>query len=271
MTSLRESQENWEGFARSDPLWAICTDPAKRDSNWTLEKFFATGRREIHTVLTYVQSLGLSPDKHSSALDFGCGVGRLTAALSGHFDECWGVDISPTMIQLAAKFHESNPRCRFLLNDTSDLRQFKDGYFGFIYSSIVLQHIQEKHVQSYLSEFIRVLKAGGILVFQIPDRDCTRWLQKIRNRVGLRRRVSRLLGRKTSDAFRMAMHCIPESKIRQFLSSQNLHIVDVRLTNSTDGNFNGNLQFLDHEPQHGFVSKQYCVIKSDKGKDADRL
>jgi len=267
MTSLRQLQKNWEGFARTDPLWAICTDSARHGSKWIPEEFFATGRQEIHAVLSHLESLGLTLDKHAPALDFGCGVGRLTAALSVHFDECCGVDISPTMIQMAATFHESNPRCRFLVNETSDLRQFNDGHFGFIYSSIVLQHIHENHVHSYLSEFIRVLKVGGILVFQIPDRDRTHWLQKIRNRVGLRRKITRLLGRKSIHAFRMAMHCIPESKIRQFLSGQNVRIVDVRLTNSTDGNFNGNLQFLDEEPQHGFVSKQYCVVKH--GKEAD--
>src|ERR1700691_1964495 len=111
MTSLKEIQVNFEGFAQADPLWAICTDSQKRGRRWNREQFFATGELEISRVMQYVQALVLSPRKADSALDFGCGVGRLTGALSQYFDSCCGVDISPTMIQLAKDFHGHNPRC----------------------------------------------------------------------------------------------------------------------------------------------------------------
>src|SRR5277367_1619259 len=140
MTSLSEIQENWEGFAQADPLWAILVDSQKRGGRWSKDEFFATGDREIKTVIEYVRTLGLSPFKTDASLDFGCGVGRLTRALSQYFDECWGVDISRTMIQLAKDFHGGNSHCNFWLNEVDDLRRFADGYFGFIYTSIVLQH-----------------------------------------------------------------------------------------------------------------------------------
>src|SRR5215471_4196541 len=121
MNSLRKLQKDWEGLAKADPFSAICTDPARSNGKWIREEFFQTGPEEIHTVLKYVHSLGLSVDHKAPALDFGCGVGRLTAALAHHFDECWGIDISPTMIQLATQFHKDNPHCKFLLNETDDL------------------------------------------------------------------------------------------------------------------------------------------------------
>ena len=40
---------------------------------------------------------------------------------------------------------------------------------GFIYSSIVLQHLRPKLVISYLQEFARLLSAGGVMVFQMPS------------------------------------------------------------------------------------------------------
>lgn len=43
MSSLSKLQENWEGFAQADPLWAICVDSLKRGNRWTQEEFFATG------------------------------------------------------------------------------------------------------------------------------------------------------------------------------------------------------------------------------------
>lgn len=262
MSSLSKLQENWEGFAQVDPLWAICVDSLKRGNKWTMEEFFATGKTEIGKVMAHLRSLGLSPDTQSAALDFGCGAGRLTRALTQYFPECWGVDISPTMVRLAQEFNQDRTGCHFCMNETDNLRIFSDERFGFIYTSIVLQHIQRKYVERYLAELIRVLKAGGIFVFQVPEREKTPWVAKLRNKVGFRRRINRLRGRKNLDAFHMAMHCVSEGEIRGLLAGQPVRIVDVRLTNSSTGSFNGNLQFLDREPEQGFVSKQYCLVKT---------
>lgn len=263
MSSLSKLKENWEGYAQVDPLWAICTDSVRRGNKWTREEFLATGVTEIGRVMAHVRSLGLDPDPASSALDFGCGVGRLTRALNDYFPECWGVDISPTMIRLAGEINRDRGGCHFQLNQSDDLRMFPDRHFGFVYSSIVLQHIAPSYVERYLAELIRVVKAGGIFVFQVPERQKASWVYKLRNKVGFRRKVARLRGRKDLDAFHMEMHCIPEKHLRAFLSSRPVRLVDVRLTNSSDGSFNGNLQFLEREPESGFVSKQYCLVKNE--------
>jgi len=92
-------------------------------------------------VLECVRTLDLRLDQKSPALDFGCGVGRLTRAMAAYFPECCGVDISPTMVRLAQEFNQDVPQCRFMVNEKDQLEEFRDGYFGFIYTSIVLQHI----------------------------------------------------------------------------------------------------------------------------------
>ena len=267
--NLGKLQQTWEILAQLDPLGSICTDPQKDGRKWKTEEFFQTGKREVQTVLSYLQSLGLAPDWKSPALDFGCGVGRLTSALSEHFEECWGVDIAPTMIELAEKFHQGNRHCKFLLNQSDHLPGVPDNTFAFIYSSIALQHMKEEYIRRYLLELTRVLKRGGILVFQVADRNSL--MRRIRNAVGARRRINQLLGRKISPLLLMEMYCFSEEKIRVLFSSQNLRIVDVKLTNSTASDFNGNLQFLEQPPAHGLVSKQYCVVKNSKDGDANRL
>jgi len=262
MTSLDKLQENWEGFAQVDPLWAICADSKRLGNKWTKEEFFATGETEIARVLQYVESLGLKLERTASALDFGCGVGRLTRVLARHFHQCLGVDISPTMIRMAQEFNQDCPGCHFRLNERDDLSLFPDGAFGFIYSSIVLQHIQRRLVARYLLELTRVLKAGGVFVFQVPELQKTPLLRKARTKLALRRRFNRLLGRRNVQSFHMAMHCFPEKDIRELLSSQPVRIMEVKLTNSTAGDFDGDLRFLDQEPAQGFVSKQYCLVKT---------
>jgi SAM-dependent methyltransferase len=260
MKSLQQLQRTWEGLAQADPLWAICTDPAKQNKQWSREEFFTTGKNEVGVVLKCVAGLGASIDEKTPALDFGCGVGRLTRALAEHFAECWGVDISPTMIALAQEFNRDLPQCRFLVNDRDTLEELPDNYFGFIYSSIVLQHMAERHIRKYIAELLRVLRPCGVLVFQLPDSLRGSALSRIRARMALRARLKSVFGKHRPQG--MEMHCIRESAMRKLIEASGARVADVRLTNSSEPSFNGNLQYLKQEPQSGFVSKQYCVVKA---------
>ncbi|MCU1219443.1 MAG: hypothetical protein JWN42_640, partial [Candidatus Angelobacter sp.] len=49
--------------------------------------------------------------------------------------------------------------------------------------------------------------------------------------------------------------------IRNVIIQNGARVVDVQLTNSCDPSFSGDLRYLAREPQEGFVSKQYCVVK----------
>jgi trans-aconitate methyltransferase len=260
MKSLQELQRNWEGLAQTDPLWAICSDPDRRNQKWKREEFFATGRREVKVVLNCVAEAQVSIDWKSPALDFGCGVGRLTQALAAHFPECWGLDISPTMISMAKDFSQGLPQCRFLVNESDRLEGLQDNYFGFVYSSIVLQHIARKYTRRYITELVRVLKPGGTLVFQLPDALRASMVRKLRVRLALRSRAQSFFGKKP---YGMEMHCIQEADIRKLVQRSGARVVNVRLTNSAEPSFCGDLQYLKQEPQSGYVSKQYCVVKTN--------
>lgn len=165
---LKELQRNWNAFGETDPLGAILTEPDKVGGNWEKGEFFGRGIDEIDQVMDYVWSLGLTP-RRGRALDFGCGVGRLTQALCRYFDRCHGVDIAPSMIQLAHAYNRFGPRCRYHLNAVDDLSLFPDGHFDFIYSNIVLQHMRTEYSRNYIKEFIRILASGGLAIFQLPS------------------------------------------------------------------------------------------------------
>jgi hypothetical protein len=79
---LRDSQALWDRHAAADPLWAILSDPAKKDRAWNLGRFFETGVAEVGGLLYELTTHGVDPARES-ALDFGCGVGRLAQALVG--------------------------------------------------------------------------------------------------------------------------------------------------------------------------------------------
>jgi SAM-dependent methyltransferase len=165
---LSRARRHWEALGKTDPLWAILSEDAVRDNRWEIDEFFATGESEIAELMSYVATLDVELDRRS-ALDFGCGVGRLTRALAERFGEVWGIDIAPSMIELARRYDRHPDRCHFAVNMRSDLQMFGNDRFGFVYSSIVLQHIEPRYQERYLSEFIRVLAPGGLLVFQLPS------------------------------------------------------------------------------------------------------
>jgi len=166
--NLRNLQRHWDAFGHQDPLWAILTDPARKGGKWDLEEFFQLGELEVAEVLQQAANQGIAIHR-GRALDFGCGVGRLTQALGRRFEESWDVDIAPSMIRLARLHNRHAERCRYELNPAPDLRLFADHTFDFIYSSLTLQHMRPRYAKRYLKEFLRVLSPGGCLVFRLPS------------------------------------------------------------------------------------------------------
>lgn len=158
-------KNNWDELGRNDPLWVVLTDESKRGGKWEVNEFFETGRREIESVFRQLESLGIAA-RGGKALDFGCGVGRLSQALSNRFEEVHGVDISPSMISSAKDYAQSNGRCHFHVNTSDRLDLFGDNTFNFVYSNIALQHIEPQYAKNYIREFVRVLSPGGCAVFQ---------------------------------------------------------------------------------------------------------
>ena len=164
---LDELARNWDEFGKQDPLWAIRTEPDKRGGKWDIAEFFGSGEVHVRELVARLTELGLPT--HGVVLDFGCGVGRLTQAFADHFDEAWGIDIAPSMIEGAEAFNHHGSRVHYVVNDTSDLRRFDDETFDLVFSVIVLQHIRPDISLGYVREFFRICKPGGAVVFQLPS------------------------------------------------------------------------------------------------------
>ena len=167
--SLGELQQDWTRLGAEDPLWAVYVAPGTRGGKWDVEAFFALGRREVDTAIGALESLGLAPERRR-ALDFGCGVGRLSQALAAHLDEVIGVDLAPSMLAKARELDRSAGRVRFVLNQEPDLALVPTGTVDIVYSSLVLQHLPPDLARTYLREFVRVLTPGGVAIFQVASR-----------------------------------------------------------------------------------------------------
>jgi SAM-dependent methyltransferase len=220
----RAARRAWDDWARVDPLWAILTEPSADQSE---AAFFASGRDAVEMILTEAQRLG-HPAQHKVALDFGCGVGRLTQALASHFETTYGVDIAPRMIERAEQLARDRgiAGCHFLVQDAEDLGRFESGSIDVVCSLLVLQHLPARDsIITYVREFVRVLAPTGIAVFQLPTHiPAANGTSTVRGRLGLRRRLTgllRVVGASPRFLYRrlgwkpaMPMSAVPESEVR---------------------------------------------------------
>jgi ubiquinone/menaquinone biosynthesis C-methylase UbiE len=216
--------------------------------------------QEIEALMNAIQARGYSLASQD-ALDFGCGIGRLTQALARHFKFCYGVDISGEMIELAKRYNQLGDRCRYLVNPSDRLPDFEDNSFDFIYTNIVLQHMEKKYTESYLKEFIRILRPKGLAVFQLPSSrspDDRSFMKRLARLARLRDQIQHALRRfgvGTETLYRlrltdipavMEMHCFERSELEAYIKSVGGIILDVE-------------RFDTAGP--GYISYRYYVTK----------
>lgn len=167
-SELAKLSRDWTKLGQDDPLWAVCVDACLRGGRWDVAEFMASGEAEVAAALDRVEKLGICRMR-GAALDFGCGVGRLTAALSGYFDSVTGVDISASMLDKARDLLAGQSGCTLMHNARPDLQVFPDASFDLVYSSLVLQHMPRALAFAYLAEFVRVVRPGGAVAILVPE------------------------------------------------------------------------------------------------------
>lgn len=231
---LRALRRHWNEFGRSDPLWAILTVPDKKGRRWSVDEFLQTGRDEIAALIAYLDGRGLAA-RRRLALDFGCGAGRLTYALAGYFDRVIGVDIAPSMIEAARALHGEaslagarSERVEFHVNSTSRLESVESGSIDLVYTRLVLQHIAPRYIREYLAEFVRALRPGGVLVFQLPAEDAVpiagHGLKALLPRWAI---LAVRTVRRLREFPRMEIHGLRRAEVERLLADLGAPVVDV--------------------------------------------
>jgi len=218
-------RNTFEKLGNEDPLYGVLTLKRYRHNRGDPEEFFATGVRQIDGVIAHLASMDRAVG--GRALDFGCGVGRLTQALAVHFDAVVGVDISSTMLEKAREFNRHGDRVLYEHNVREDLGLFPDASFDLVYSDITLQHVPPASSRRYIREFFRVLRPGGLAVFQVPGGPAihpgtVREMLYLFRRRPMRRLWKRLRGRPAYE-----MHYVAREQVEQIIQSSGGSLLDV--------------------------------------------
>lgn len=252
---IEELGRHWDGLGKEDPLWAILTAPDKAGGRWNIEEFFATGRQQVAAIFQQLEVLGVEV-RRGQALDFGCGVGRLTQALADRFDTVHGVDIASSMISLAGRYNRFGDRCRYHLNEQDSLARFADGTFGFVLTLICLQHMEPRYARRYIAEFARILAPGGVLYFQLPAAmtpvaKVRRALVAGARRLGLAPSLRRLMRgwqkqQPEPSKYVMEMYALPTHEVKAYLDGVGFKVLSAE---------------RDHFAGRDFVGYRYVAIR----------
>lgn len=160
---LEQMRAEWNDRAREDANYYVAFGRRQQDD----DEFFATAAGLVRELEAELRRLPARPEGWT-ALEIGCGPGRLIRPLSRHFREIHGVDVSDQMIRLAGEKLRGIPHAHVQVTPDSSLSMFPDESFDFVYSYAVFQHIPSREVVfGYLAEAGRVLRPGGILRCQI--------------------------------------------------------------------------------------------------------
>lgn len=104
--------------------------------------------------------------KKGRLLDIGAGDCVMSLAFSKDFDEAYAIDISFPEEGVSISMSRNN-NLHLVLADAQNL-PFNDNTLDVVTAISIVEHVQ--HPELLLQEAVRVLKPGGLLVVQIPNR-----------------------------------------------------------------------------------------------------
>lgn len=157
----RDTDADWKHIGAEQPYWGVLTEPQYRSEALTAEAmdaFYKTGRDDIVMFADLIRRASDTLPSGARGLDFGCGVGRLTEAMTEFCDHVTGVDVAPGMLERARQ-RSGKPTYQETL---------PDGEFDWINSHIVFQHMPTAKGLEFLDRLLERLAPNGTISLQFP-------------------------------------------------------------------------------------------------------
>src|SRR5258705_9956766 len=101
---MRDTDADWDTIANTQPFFGVLAAERFLHHNITpddVDHFYATGRADVEKAVAPFRRLTGDDFAPKRALDFGCGVGRMSFAMRSYAREVVGVDVAPRMLEIA--------------------------------------------------------------------------------------------------------------------------------------------------------------------------
>ncbi len=125
-------------------------------------------RRFLDCLIKYVQNDNIRAHQ-CKILEVGCGFG-IDALITSECTDCsaYGIDLSYEALRIAKGSNKLFSKQLFSVNADGLHLPFSDESFDMVFSQGVLEHIADENI--FLKEQSRVLKSGGKLVINVPQK-----------------------------------------------------------------------------------------------------
>jgi SAM-dependent methyltransferase len=154
----------WEALAREGSSFPVLTHDGVLAAT---AEFLATGEADMAALLSQVASLIGAEVSLTSALDFGCGAGRLTLPLARRATSVTACDIAPTMLAHTRLHAEKAGLHNITYIDTEELATLPDGGFTFICSLLVFQYVPRPIGYETIRALLRLLAPDGVALLHV--------------------------------------------------------------------------------------------------------
>ena len=161
----RDTDNDWNVIATHQPFFGVLANEQYFAHNLTpdaKQEFYASGEADIDHVVRSVAAINGGDFAPKTALDFGCGVGRLTFAMARHVESVIGVDVAGGMLDVARR--EATERGVAGVELRHDL---PEGPVDWVNSLIVFQHIPPERGHDIFERLVQLVRPGGFLSIQV--------------------------------------------------------------------------------------------------------
>ena len=215
---VAKTAATWETVGETAPYHSVLTLDEYRPERFAENEssFFESGKHDLALILALLDRIGRSAESFCRCLEFGCGVGRVTAQLAATFSEVLGVDISRPHLRLAQKHLAGLGRTNvgFLQATPEDLHP-GTGY-DLWFSRLVLQHNPPPVTLEILNRMFAELAPGGVAILHVPT-----------YQIGYYFKITDYLADRLPPE-NMHMHVTPQKAILELAWQHDCALLDIR-------------------------------------------
>jgi SAM-dependent methyltransferase len=207
-------KQQWIDLGKTKPYWSVLShDKFVNPSSGDIKTFYELGVVEFQFVINVLRRLDITLADYSTCLEYGCGLGRVTQAMSRHFSHTYGYDISNEHIELARNQLSKNETNNISFKVISELKELDSlPKVDFFYSQLVLQHNPPSLILYILEKLFKSLNKNGIGYFQVPT-----YLSNYS--------FHHEFHKNTNETFEL--HAIDQHKIFEIIETNGIKLIDI--------------------------------------------
>ena len=200
----------------TEPHFAVAVDSleALNSVDANISQFWATGHAQAQELLQSLERFGLTGLANKTAVEFGCGIGRLSLGLAGKFKQLHSYDVSDSQIMLAKKasIDAGVNNCQFHLSSGNPFAALEPA--DFFYSKNTFQYYPPPIIHQFIRNALRSLRPDGLALFQVPT-----------FKPNYSFAIADFLAK---DSMRVSSHCLPQHAIFTLIAETKCELLEVK-------------------------------------------